>query len=234
MAAQLPVLHARDTAFSYTCGACSRCCYGKRIVVNPYELARLARHRDLSTTELIARFTVDGGTALAVRPDGGCVFLGGDGCTVHADRPLVCRLYPLGRIVQPDGGEIFVEVEPHPETAGVYGRDGTVGAYVESQGVAPYIAAGDRYYAVLVKLMSLSASADGTPAPAPSAEPAGDAELDAESARFVDADLAVRAECQRTGEPFPADVESLVDKHIAVLERWVERTFETSIRPAAS
>jgi Fe-S-cluster containining protein len=32
--------------------------------------------------------------------DGACIFLGEAGCTVHSDRALVCRLFPLGREVE--------------------------------------------------------------------------------------------------------------------------------------
>lgn len=206
--AGLPVLHARDTAFSYRCGACSQCCYDKRIQVNPYELARLARNRGMSTTDVIDRFTVDGGAALVTRPDGGCVFLGPHGCTVHADRPLVCRLYPLGRIVLPDGKEAFVESDPHPETAGVYGQDGSVGSYLDSQGVAPYVAAADRYYGVLVKLLQAAPDDSGN---------------DLDGAVVVDADLAVQQDFERGGPPVPADPESLMTRHLEILERLAAR-----------
>ena len=219
LAIPLPVLHASDSAFSYTCNACSRCCYDKRIIVNPYELARLARNRGISTTEVIAQFTEDGGTALTVKPNGACIFLGRNGCTVHADRPLVCRLYPLGRVVQPDGSETYVEFEPHPDTAGVYGQESTIGAYVESQGAGPYITAADRYYALLVKLMQAFGTLTGKSSIDASTDHTA---LEVESARFVDADLAVRAECERTGESFPHDVEALVERHLLLLERWLD------------
>ncbi len=215
----LPVLHARTSAFSYQCRACSRCCYGKRIQVNPYELVRLSRNLGTTTTEVIARFTVDGGTALATRGDPACVFLGPRGCTVHADRPLVCRLYPLGRIVQADGSETFVENEPHPETEGVYGADGTAGEYIESQGVAPYIAAADRYYAIYLRL--LGARGQGHVDAMPGIEVEGRAAVDA--AFFIDADLAL----QGAGPSDPSDqgaldAEAVLTRHLALLERWIE------------
>ena len=33
----------RESRFSYECKACKRCCQGKRIPLNPYEVARLAQ-----------------------------------------------------------------------------------------------------------------------------------------------------------------------------------------------
>jgi Fe-S-cluster containining protein len=219
-----PVLRGRTSAFSYHCGACSRCCYGRRIQVNPYELARLSRGLGITTTEVISQFTVDVGTALATRADTACTFLGPNGCTVHADRPLACRLYPLGRIVQADGSETFVENEPDPRTKGLYGADGTVDSYIQSQSVVPYIAAADRYYAILRRLMSVG-DAPGTlsgenVARATATSDDTSAEIDA--MLFIDADLAVQSDAAHGGGPVPADVEALVDRHLALIERWAE------------
>jgi Fe-S-cluster containining protein len=105
--------YTRDSAFSYTCHACSRCCHDKIIQLNPYEVARLAQNRGMSTTDFLARYTERNGTALRRVEEGACVFLTAQGCGVHADRPLVCRLYPLGRKVTPEGEESFREVTPH-------------------------------------------------------------------------------------------------------------------------
>src|SRR5579863_5773570 len=130
----------RDEPFSYVCNRCMRCCYGKRIPLNPYDLIRLAEALGISTGELIERHTQDG-IALNVRSDvegEPCVFLGEDGCTVHAGRPGACRVYPLGRSCSMEGDELFAFVEPHPQTAGVYGRDSTIGEFVRSQGAEPY------------------------------------------------------------------------------------------------
>jgi hypothetical protein len=226
-------MHARASAFSYRCRACSRCCYGKRIQVNPYELARLARGLDTTTTDVIARFTVDGGTALAVRGDRACVFLGPDGCTVHADRPLVCRLYPLGRIVQADGSETFVEHEPHPETDGVYGEDGTVGEYVDTQGVAPYIAASDRYFAVLTRLMrnggvqNAQARDDDRSTTAASSGAADTPDIDTRA--FIDADVAVQLDAARGTAAVFADADALMERHLVLIEGWAEQLTDPGI-----
>lgn len=138
----------RASAYSYTCNGCGRCCYDKRIHVNPYEIARIAEHFGTSTTEVI-RMRVDVDSTLAVQADGACTFLEDGSCTIHADRPLACRLYPLGRVVLHDETELFVEVVPHPSSAGVYGDSGTVASYIAQQDVAPYIAAAREYRVIL-------------------------------------------------------------------------------------
>ena len=229
--------HARDAAFSYQCHACSRCCHRKRIQVNPYELVRLARNLGTTTTDVIARFTVDEGTVLATRANGACVFLGPAGCTVHADRPLVCRLYPLGRIVRADGSEVFVENEPHPQTEGEYGENGTVRAFIDSQGVAPYIAAADRYFAVLARLTGVD-----DPPVAGSAEAdvvatntiAGAHRPSAIDARwFIDADMAFEVDRASGGPSAPAGVEAAMERHLALILKWASALVQRDGAPGA-
>ena len=104
--------------------------------------------------------------------DRGCaVFLGPRGCTVHPDRPLACRIYPLARWVSPEGDESFGNLQPHPQTAGVYGTSGTVADYLAAQGLAPYFAMGDRYgelYDRMVAIMERTSTRTTTPSDATS------------------------------------------------------------------
>ena len=135
----------RESSFSYTCHACNRCCHNKAIRVNPYEILRLARYLGISTTQFIERHTEAGGTVLRPKENGDCGFLGERGCSVHSDRPLACRLYPLARWVTPDGAESFGDLAPHPKTEGVYGRSGTVQDYLDQQQLAPFFEISERY-----------------------------------------------------------------------------------------
>src|SRR5579859_7419166 len=153
-ALRTPFELTRASPFAYACRACSRCCWGKRIPINPYEVARLAEVLGQSTTEFLERHTTNGGSLLAVRDDGACVFLGQGGCTVHAGRPLACRLYPLGRRVSSNGDEMFAEVVPHPRSEGRYGGEGTVDGFLRQQDTARHIAAADRYRTVLQQLVA--------------------------------------------------------------------------------
>ncbi len=143
----------RESAFSYRCNACKRCCRNKAIRVNPYEILRLARRLGLSTTDFIARHTEAGGTVLRSRDDGNCGFLGEHGCSVHSDRPLACRLYPLARWVSPEGEESFGHLAPHPHSEGVYGAAATVEAYLDQQDVAPLFAMSERYGALYARML---------------------------------------------------------------------------------
>lgn len=160
-----------------------------------------------STTEVIDRYLSEDGATLRTVEDGACVFLDGSRCSVHAGRPLVCRLYPLGRATGSRGGEFFVEIEPHPETEGVYGEDGTVGEYLETQETAPYERATSRYSALLYRIQSLAETEGPDPGPPPP---------------LTDVDRAVTEECESRGMEIPETLEERVDLHLEILERWVD------------
>lgn len=199
-----------DAAFSYACHRCLRCCHDKLIQVNPYEAARLARCIGVSTTEFAARYLEDGVFLRRVER-GACVFLGPQGCTVHPDRPLVCRLYPIGRHVAPSGEVTYSHHEPHPETEGVYGRAGTIEDFLAGQGVAPFTAAADRYLAILQRLFDAwrVAPAEDPSAPADTGDQA--------AVLLLDLDRAVAGYCSAHGIPEPTDIEARMELHLAAI-----------------
>ena len=191
-----------------------RCCRDKRIRVNPYETYRLARALGLSTTAFLARHTAAQGTELARTGDGRCVFLGANGCTVHADRPLVCRLYPLGRHVADGEPDRFHHVEPHPESEGVFGHTGTVADYLAAQGAAPFMHAADVYLDVVAVLAATLVTLDGAPL-------AADDDL---TTAWLDVDAVLAQD----GAPAPANADEAMALHGAALMRWA-RTFTNSM-----
>jgi len=128
--------------------------------VSPYEVARLARCLGISTTEFIAVHIAEG--ELERREDGTCIFLTEGGCAVHADRPYVCRLYPLMRHRERDGTEVFMHDLPHPQTEGRYGTDATVADWLEAQGIPPYLKAVEDYHRLFRRILSGIAALEGT------------------------------------------------------------------------
>lgn len=145
----------RESPFSFTCRACSRCCRGKVILVGPHEILWMSRALGISTTELLSRYTEQGGTALRTTEDGHCVFVGPDGCRVHARRPLVCRLYPLGRKTDAEGRESFAMYATQPDCEAVIGREGTIAEFLESQGVEPYFVWSRHYGEIYRRMIEL-------------------------------------------------------------------------------
>jgi uncharacterized protein len=230
---RLPSLAAgRAASYGYECRACTRCCYGKRIQVNPYEVARLARHRGVSTTELIARCTVEGGIALANREDGSCVFLEERGCGVHADRPLACRLYPLGRIAGADGSERFVHLEAHPRSEGEVHDRGRVADYLRTQEVEPYLRAADAYREVLDAMLDVL-SRDERPEPGTAAAGAESGHGGLGAADYLDMDRAVGVRCRVEGAGSSSDPEAKLSLHLDTLREWIRKIRESRGAPAA-
>jgi hypothetical protein len=62
------------------------------------EITRLAAFKGLSEADFIQQFTRlrwdRGGLALQEKPDGGCIFLDGDDCSVQSVKPQQCRDFP--------------------------------------------------------------------------------------------------------------------------------------------
>jgi Fe-S-cluster containining protein len=139
----------RNSSFSYVCNACGRCCHDKVIVLSPFDLLRIARAAGVTTSVAIDRFTIRRGSILKF-VDGACVALDGLRCGVHRGRPLACRLYPLG--IERDEvshAESFLTLEPAVGSLGVYGDDGGVNDFLDSQNVGPHLEANDRYASLL-------------------------------------------------------------------------------------
>lgn len=215
----------RESAFSYACHACKRCCHYKAIRVGAYEILRLSRNLGISTTEFIGRYTEAGGTVLRTREENGaCVFLNERGCGVHPDRPLACRLYPLARWVNPDGHESFGLLTPHPQTEGVYGVGGAVEDYLRGQGVAPFFTMGDAYGEVYERMLAVLACLDPSELDFRPERRAAISEMAAGSlgSAFLDVDATVDAYCAQHNFEKPTDVDKLVELHIKAVLEWLQ------------
>jgi Fe-S-cluster containining protein len=209
----------RHEAFGYLCGRCLQCCHHKRIQLNPYEVARLARNRGLTTGEFRTAFTEDGaGLAVRQTETGACVFLGSDGCTVHADRPLVCRLYPLGRHVDADGVESFSPADPH--AGGEFTGSGTIAEFLATQDAYPFMRAADDYF---FWLCAASAHTDQTS----DGQAASVSRQDEDVARdLLDMDTAIARHCAATDVAELTDIEVRRRLHLTILYQQIEQSTE--------
>lgn len=217
----------RESSFSYSCNRCKKCCHDKRIRLSPYEILRLARNLRISTKEFISRFTEEGGTILRFRSeDGGCSLLGEEGCTVHADRPGACRIYPLGGYFQLGGPEAFALLMPHPESLGVYGNPATfkpgdtVASFLDAQEIAPYHRANQRYVELLTRLLPLIAEHVTNRQDNETSADINCSEL--EIAEWFDVDTVVENYCAKENIPIPADLATQVELHIRAMESWAQ------------
>lgn len=215
----------RESRFAYHCRACCRCCHDRRIQLNPYEVARLAHAVGISCGQFIERHMEADVAHLKFSPDGACEFLAREGCTVHADRPLVCRLYPLGRHLSGEGQEWFSITSPHPESQGELGTQGTVAGFIQQQGAGPYLEAADRYLALFYRLWALllgrlqmsPEQAERTTL----AERLAWHEPQRMLAHWLDMDRALANYCQSEGLAEPAALEARMALHLKALEHWI-------------
>ncbi len=101
------------------CKGCSACCHdmGDSIVLDPYDIYRLTTGLSLSFEALLndkIELNVFDGMILPHLKMGGiesaCNFLNPEGrCSVHAYRPSICRLFPLGRIYTDGSFQYFLQ-----------------------------------------------------------------------------------------------------------------------------
>lgn len=98
------------------CEGCAACCsgMGNSVVLDPYDIWRLERGLGTSLAQMIGTVVmlsvVDGLILPSLNMDatGTCPFLNEKGrCRIHAYRPGICRLFPLGRFYH-DGGFSYV------------------------------------------------------------------------------------------------------------------------------
>jgi Fe-S-cluster containining protein len=215
----------RDGAFSYRCNACSRCCHNKAIRVSPYEILRLARRLGMTTTQFIEQRTEAGGTVLRTQDDNNraCIFLNQQGCGVHSDRPLACRLYPLARWVDAEGNESFGRLTPHPKTEGIYGASATVIDYLQQQGAAPFFDMGDRYGAVYQRMVDVleGLDADELDRRPDRRKEVEDTVAGVAASPWIDIDKTVAGFCKANGRPVPEDIEGAIAVHIEAINAWV-------------
>lgn len=218
-----PLPSRRETAYAYQCNNCKRCCHDKLIQVNPYEVTRLAQQLGVSTGDF-ARDCLEDNVYLKRRANGACIFLDTGGCNVHPNRPMVCRIYPLGRHVAGDGSESFTHLDPHPQSEGRYGLDKTVQDYLEQQGAPEYMAAADRYLELFHRL---HAALMATLAQQPGLthelnQVAQSAKIDIPP--WLDVDCVVDAYCTLHGLAAPQTLSEKMELHIAAIEAWLDKS----------
>ena len=146
-----------------TCSRSGTCCHGKTVKLNPWELACLAEAKGLTPRAFRDRYCDFGGIQLRFdgapgwRQQPACSqYVPDFGCSVHVGRPLVCRLYPLGRLRQGEDlhymyqGSDFPCIEGCPEVLDL--PQLSVAAYIEKQAAKLFEVAQDEYLELMQNL----------------------------------------------------------------------------------
>ena len=102
------------------CKGCSQCCrgMGNSIVLDPFDVYRLQQGLGMDLpgllrAEKVELNVVDGMILPNLKMVGAeekCAFLDDDGrCSIHASRPGICRLFPLGRYYEDGDFKYFLQ-----------------------------------------------------------------------------------------------------------------------------
>jgi len=107
------------------CQGCSACCHamGSSIVLDPLDIHRICTGTGKTFEELMAQSielnVVDGIVLPNLKMTGtdeACSFLNTEGrCSIHAHRPGICRLFPLGRFYENGSFQYFIQVHECPK-----------------------------------------------------------------------------------------------------------------------
>lgn len=206
-------------------------------MAGPHEILGMSRVLGIGTTEFLSLYSDNGGTTLRAEDDGRCVFLTASGCRVHPRRPLVCRLYPLGRTTNERGVERFAVFPAQPDCEAEVGHDGTVSSFLESQGVGPYLEWSRRYgelYRRMVGILEwldvvgkVDAPADAE-VPAPEKKPAR-----AHLSSWQDIDASLAEYCAAKGLTPPREIDGSIALHLRAMEEWLD-DLEARLGPAGT
>jgi uncharacterized protein len=179
----IPAALEPQTRISFRCApgiACfNACCKQADVTLTPYDILRLKRRLGLDSTDFLRDYTVpfeldaDGlpGVKLKTRDDGTCLQLAEEtGCGVYADRPTVCRYYPLALLALREKGaaqaqERYSLVREDHCLGHLEPREISVADYRTEQGCPEYDDHNRPWYELLLKKRS-AGPAVGRPPPA--------------------------------------------------------------------
>lgn len=150
-----------------TCTRTGTCCHGKLVLLNPWELMCLAKEKKITTMKFRDLYCDFGGIRL--RFNGKVGWKGQQacsqysenlGCSVHSERPLSCRLYPLGRQIQSEEvryiyqGSEFPCLDGCPEVVKLAHL--SVEEYLKAQQTEKFEKAQDEYLEIMQNIADLA------------------------------------------------------------------------------
>ena len=118
---KLPRL-GKDDTFAFGCNRCGSCCRERDdILLTPLDLFKISKYLKKSIQEVLISYceSYEGSASkipiVRLKPREyrrTCPFAGKDGCMVHPVKPIVCSLYPLGRMTDPNANQFTYILQP--------------------------------------------------------------------------------------------------------------------------
>lgn len=150
-----------------TCSRSGTCCFGKDVMLNPWELLNFSKEKKIAPGEFKKLYTELGGIRLLFngnldkKGQKACSqYIDNAGCSAHKGRPLACRLYPLGRQIQFDKAHYIYEGATFPcltDCAEVLDLPKlSVGEYLKGQEAGPFEKAQDAYLIVMQNIADIA------------------------------------------------------------------------------
>ena len=156
-----------ESILPLTCSRSGTCCFGKAVMLNPWELLSFSIEKKISARAFRDLYTDFGGIRLTFngkqdkKGQKACSqYVDNMGCSVHLGRPLACRLYPLGRQIQFDKSHYIFEGNQFPcltDCAEVLELPKmSVGTYLKGQGADPFEKAQDAYLNIMQNIADIA------------------------------------------------------------------------------
>ena len=111
-----------NESFTFQCLQCGHCCRGREdILLSPIDLYRMANAMHMTPNQILDQYceSYNGPSShlplvrlKAKGEDRACPLLHSNRCAAHKGKPLVCALYPLGRIYNTKTGEVIYALKP--------------------------------------------------------------------------------------------------------------------------
>ena len=150
-----------------TCSRSGTCCFGKTVMLNPWELLNLSKAKKISPREFRDQYCEFGGIRLRFngqqdkKGQQACSqYVANFGCSVHLGRPLACRLFPLGRQIQNEKAHYIYQGDQFPcltDCAEVLELPKlSVGDYIKGQAANEFEKAQDEYLKVMQNIADIA------------------------------------------------------------------------------
>jgi Fe-S-cluster containining protein len=150
-----------------TCTRSGTCCFGKAVMLNPWEIVCFSKAKKTTPREFRDLYTEFDGIQLLFdgkedkKGQKSCSqYIPDFGCSVHEGRPLACRLFPLGRQIQFDKAQYIFEGTTFPcltDCADVLNLPKlSVGDYLKGQKADLFEKAQDEYLLVMQNIADIS------------------------------------------------------------------------------
>ena len=160
-----------DDTFRFSChpgiGCFNECCRNLTLMLMPYDIVRLKNALGMKSYEFLEKYTtwhVGAATGLPVvtvkQVNNACPFVSKKGCTVYADRPASCRLYPLVRMKSAKEEYYYIVYEDFCE-GHKQEKVWTVREWIENQGAEVYNRMNDVFMELVLGIYSSGRKLNG-------------------------------------------------------------------------